>query len=200
MLADYAAIAIENAYLYRQVQEQAKIDALTGLPNRRALDEKLEEETQRALRSNVPFCVLMLDLDGFKSINDTYGHEKGDIVLRNIAQLLKEKTRKIDFVARWGGDEIVIIMPHTDIQQGMQVARKLQHIVASTPIAMPPHTSFRLGFSGGLAQFERDGITPAQLLRAADAALYRAKKRHKGKILLAPPNTAPLSPQKDSRV
>jgi diguanylate cyclase (GGDEF)-like protein len=202
MLADYAAIAIENAHLYQQVQEQAKVDVLTGLPNRRALDEKLEEETLRALRGNDPFCVLMIDLDGFKEINDTYGHEKGDIVLQQVAQTLKAHTRRIDFVARWGGDEIVIIMPQTDIEHGMQVARKLQHIVASMRISMNQDTQVSIGFSGGLAQFGRNGITPAQLLRAADAALYKAKKRHKGQIMFAV-NTTPLSPPPsgaDSRV
>lgn len=202
MLADYAAIAIENAHLYQQVQEQAKVDVLTGLPNRRALDEQLEEETLRALRSSTPFCVLMLDLDGFKEINDTYGHEKGDIVLKQVAKILKSNTRRIDFVARWGGDEIVIIMPQTDIEHGLKVARKLQHVVASMPINIDHDVQVRIGFSGGLAQFGRNGITPAQLLRAADAALYKAKKQQKGKILFAV-NTTPLSPPPpgaDSRV
>ncbi len=185
LLADHAAIAIENARLHQIVLEQSKRDMLTGLPNRRALDEKLEHEIRRALRSQRPFCILMLDLDGFKQINDTYGHNIGDDVLQQVARLLSENLRSIDFLARWGGDEMTLVLPETTLEQGLQAGQKLQTALHLAKITLPNEQFAAISFSGGIAEFPRHGKNAGALLRAADAALYDAKKHHKGSILIA---------------
>ncbi len=185
ILDDHAAIAIENARLHQIVLEQSKRDVLTGLPNRRALDEKLEYEIERARRNQRPFCILMLDLDGFKQINDTYGHEMGDHVLREVAALLNANIRSIDFLARWGGDEMTLVLPETNLDQGLAVGQKLQTALRLAHIPLPEEKRANVHFSGGIAEFPRHGKNAPSLLRAADAALYYAKKHHPGAILVA---------------
>ena len=109
MLAEHAALAISNAWLHDQVSRQAKRDTLTGLPNRRALDERLDEEVLAAHRTGHPFVVVMMDLDGFKDVNDNYGHPVGDQVLRVLFNYLAKGLRTSDFLARYGGDELTLV-------------------------------------------------------------------------------------------
>ncbi len=185
LLASHAAIAIENARLHQLVLKQAKRDMLTGLPNRRALDEKLEQEIERAHRHQHTFSILMLDLDGFKEINDTYGHEIGDQVLQQVATVLSANLRNIDFLARWGGDEMALVLPETPLEQGLVVGQKLQFALQQAKIHISGGQFARLQFSGGIAEYPQHGNHPADLLRAADAALYRAKKKARGSIMIA---------------
>lgn len=185
LLADHAAIAIANASLHEMVSQQAKIDILTGLPNRRALDEQLEFEIKRSARSGQPFSVVMLDLDGFKKVNDTYGHEIGDIVLRKTFTLLSHSIRSTDFLARYGGDELTLILPDTDLDAALLVSTKLKEKLAELEIELPDHKTKRMGISGGVSMYPLHGKTAADLLRASDAALYRAKKYQRGTMLKA---------------
>jgi diguanylate cyclase (GGDEF)-like protein len=175
LLGDQAAIAIENARLHKLVAHQARTDALTNLPNRRALDERLEEEILRASRYQHSFSVLMVDLNNFKLVNDTYGHPTGDEVLKKIALCLRQSVREIDFVSRYGGDEFVILLPETNLDTASQLAQRLTQAISECPLDLPDGAPFEISLGCGLAVFPVDGIHPSELLLAADQALYRSK-------------------------
>jgi len=175
LLADQAAIAIQNASLHQTVNQQARRDMLTSLPNRRALDERLDQAISQSNRSRHPFSVVMMDLDGFKTINDTYGHEAGDDVLQQLANSLMQSLRSTDFLARYGGDEMTLVLPDTDLPQAAHVARKLQTQLQSLVIRLPDGQTTTLDVSGGIALFPKHADTAPGLLRAADEALYQAK-------------------------
>jgi two-component system, cell cycle response regulator len=184
LLADQATIAITNARLHRAVSYQARSDMLTGLPNRRALDERLGEEIARSNSSGTPFSVIMMDLDGFKIINDTYGHDVGDVVLRKVADLLKQTVRTNDFLARYGGDELTLILSETDLAHAQIVVGKIRERLSAFPIPLPDGKTTIVGVSGGIALYPRHAETAAGLLRAADEALYRAKKNSRGNFVV----------------
>ena len=187
VLCQQASVAISNARLHESVKELANKDTLTCLPNRRALDRQLEQEVQRSNRNGQFFSVVMIDLDGFKAVNDTYGHSIGDEVLAQVAHILQENIRSIDFLARYGGDELTLILPETDAKHGMIAAQKLARILLETDIKVSNGQSVRLGFTGGLAEYPTHAGNASELLRAADAALYTAKRHHRGSVLLADP-------------
>lgn len=193
LLADQAALAIKNASLHERVSEQARQDVLTGLPNRRALDERLDEAISQAKLSGRPFSVVMMDLDGFKIINDTYGHETGDDVLRQVAACLIEHLRSTDFLARYGGDEMTLVLPDTDLPQAGFVSQKLQTFLRALNVRLPDGKTDNIGVSGGIALFPRHADTAPGLLRAADEALYRAKKHARGTFQPARIQTGALS-------
>jgi len=189
LLADQAAIAIMNARMHEEVSQQAHIDRLTGLPNRCALDGRLEVEVKRAQRNGARFSIVMLDLDSFKDINDRYGHEVGDQILRRIFNSLAQTIRCTDFLARYGGDELTLILPDTEIDPAIVVVTKLQEKLRSLDLQLPDGRPNRLSISGGIASFPTYGRTANELLRVADSALYRAKKNRRGTIIKA---AAPL--------
>ncbi len=192
LLADQAAIAISNARLHEAISKQAYTDILTGLPNRRALDERLEEEVKRATRSGRPLAVVMMDLDGFKFINDTFGHAIGDEVLQKAFGNLKEHIRASDFLARYGGDEITLILPDTTLEQARVVVSKLQRRLRANVIPLPDGSNAVLNLSGGIAVMPNHARAAPDLLRAADEALYRAKRHQRGTFLVAKPGTGQL--------
>jgi diguanylate cyclase (GGDEF)-like protein len=192
LLADQAAIAIINARLHGAVRGQALSDMLTGLPNRRALDERLDSEIKRANRTDHSFSVVMMDLDGFKLINDTFGHDVGDDVLRQVAQCLRSGLRSTDFIARYGGDELTLILPDTGWPEAETVINKLQEKIHDLAIHLPNEETICLGVSGGVAVFPRHANNAPNLLRAADEALYRAKRHQRGSFQLAHRGTGVL--------
>ncbi len=194
MLARQAAIAIVNARLHRATSQQALSDTLTGLPNRRALDEKLEAEVRRSQRTNNTFSVVMMDLDGFKNINDTHGHATGDVVLQKVFQALARGIRTTDFLARYGGDELTLILPETDMNGAKLVAQKIHDKLDQLDVRLPDGSRAQLGISGGIAAFPFHGRLASELMRAADAALYRAKKHARGTFQIARDATGPLPP------
>ena len=192
MLADQAAVAIFNAGLHEHANLEARLDSLTGLPNRRALDERLEIEVKRASRSGTCLAVVMMDLDGFKNINDTYGHAVGDQVLCQAFDPLTETLRTTDFLARYGGDELTLVLPETDKAAAQLVAGKIQEKLRSVQIETPDGATTQLDFSGGIAIYPQHGLLASDLLRAADEALYRAKRRQRGSFMVANEPTIPL--------
>lgn len=196
MLADQAAVAIFNAGMHEHANQEARLDSLTGLPNRRALDERLEVEVKRASRSKTSLAVIMMDLDGFKAINDTYGHAVGDHVLRQAFEPLTETLRGTDFLARYGGDELTLVLPETDLVSARLVAEKIQEKLRSIKIETPDEKSPQLDFSGGIAIYPQHGLLASDLLRAADEALYRAKRRQRGSFLVANDPTIPIPTNK----
>jgi diguanylate cyclase (GGDEF)-like protein len=180
LLADQASIAIINARLHQAVSQQARSDMLTGLPNRRALDERLDDEIKRSNRSKRNFCVIMMDLDDFKQVNDNYGHEVGDDVLKQVARSLQENLRASDFIARYGGDELTLVLSETDLNQAQVVVEKVQNNLANLKLQLPGGRPTTLSVSGGIALYPDHAANAPGLLRAADEALYRAKANQGG--------------------
>ena len=193
LLSDQAAVAISNASLHQMISHQAYSDTLTGLPNRRALDERLEEEVQAARRNNYSFAVIMMDLDGFKDVNDTYGHATGDDVLRLVFNQMARGVRNTDFLARYGGDELTLILSQSDMSSAQIVAEKIVEGMRSIKFKLPDGKKLKLGISGGIAIYPVNARNGPDLLRAADAALYKAKRYNRGTFQVARGITGPLA-------
>jgi diguanylate cyclase (GGDEF)-like protein len=193
LLSDQAAVAISNANLHQMISRQAYSDTLTGLPNRRALDERLEHEVQSARRNNYSFAVVMMDLDGFKDVNDTYGHSTGDEVLRLVFTQMARGVRNTDFLARYGGDELTLILTQSDMHSARIVTDKIIEGMKKLKFNLPDKKKLELGLSGGIAIYPVHARNGPDLLRAADAALYQAKKYNRGTFQVARGVTAPIS-------
>jgi diguanylate cyclase (GGDEF)-like protein len=193
LLSDQAAVAISNASLHQMISRQAYSDTLTGLPNRRALDERLEEEVASARRNNYSFAVIMMDLDGFKAVNDTYGHTVGDEVLRLVFTEMSRGVRTTDFLARYGGDELTLILSQTEMSSAQVVSEKIIEGMKKIKYRLPDGKRLKLGISGGIALYPVHARSGPDLLRAADAALYHAKKYKRGTFELAHGLTGPLA-------
>ncbi|MCL5429101.1 MAG: sensor domain-containing diguanylate cyclase [Chloroflexi bacterium] len=178
LLADQAAIAVENARLHTIVQNEALTDPLTGLPNRRAFDLRLAEEVRRSARYHHTFTVLMVDLDDFKRVNDTHGHMVGDVALREIARCLRRSVRDTDFMARFGGDEFVLILPEAKAGDEGPIAQKLREAAKSCQLGLPGDKTDSLTLSIGAASFPQDATKAAGLMFQADRRFYEKKKKH----------------------
>jgi diguanylate cyclase (GGDEF)-like protein len=196
LLSDQAAVAISNASLHQMISRQAYSDTLTGLPNRRALDERLEEEVTSARRNNYSFAVIMMDLDGFKAVNDTYGHTVGDEVLRLVFTEMSRGVRTTDFLARYGGDELTLILSQTEMSSAQVVSEKVIEGMKKIKYHLPDGKRLKLGISGGIALYPVHARNGPDLLRAADAALYHAKKYKRGSFEIAQGLTGPLTTQR----
>jgi diguanylate cyclase (GGDEF)-like protein len=182
-VANHVAIALDNAKLYEETKKLSLTDGLTGLYNYRFFNQRLKEEFKRALRYSHPLSLIILDVDNFKKINDTHGHLFGDEVLKKIAQMLRENARETDFIARYGGDEFVIILPETNKESAFKLAERiLERLNKSTIIK---DTSLELSVSIGVASYPEDAITPEELIKSADKALYNAKQRGGSKVMTA---------------
>lgn len=172
------ASTLKKAMLFAQTKELSITDPLTRVHNRRYLQERLEQELSRAQRYSHPLSVLLIDIDHFKLFNDCNGHLQGDQLLRQLAAVLQRHTRQADLVARFGGEEFVIVLPEIDADDGRTVAEKLRLTVEQTPFegeaALP---SGQLTISVGVATFPADAQEAVQLLELADRGLYLAKQR-----------------------
>lgn len=171
-LASQIAMPIENSRLYAEVEEKARIDALTGLLNRRSLDEAIASEVSRHSRYGGDFSIIILDLDSLKAFNDNYGHLAGDTLLRKIGSVIENSIRSADRAFRYGGDEFAILLPNTSVDAANQVAERVRKQVASAVIAgyIPVTASL------GLACWPANGKGANEVIAAADAALYHAKR------------------------
>ena len=175
-MANHAGTALEHARLVEALRLAADVDQLTGVANHRYLQERLKQEVARAARTGIPLSVLMIDLDGFKQINDQYGHSQGDRVLRGVAHALKQHVRTNDIVARYGGDEFVVLMPDTPGADAAIVAERVAAGVRERSHPISDGVEVSVGASVGLSVYPTDATTPARLLAAADAGMYRAKR------------------------
>jgi diguanylate cyclase (GGDEF)-like protein len=175
-MSSLAAAGLEKVRVLEQLRSAADMDLVTGVHNHRYLQERLRQEMARSARSHSPFAVLMLDLDKFKPVNDRHGHADGDRVLHNIAATIKAHVRTSDIVARYGGDEFVVLMPDTTEEAAAQVARRVVSGVLQQRHRLSDGSHVTVGISAGLAVYPEDGRTSAQLLQAADAAMYSAKR------------------------
>jgi len=169
MLANQAAVAINKTQFY----EMAITDELTKLYIRRYFNLKIRKEVSRALRYDLHLSLAMIDIDHFKIINDTFGHPTGDLVLKEVARLIKTSVRTVDICSRYGGEEFAVILPETDINGAFKMAERLRLAVASGKF---PRITQQVTISIGLASFPHDGKTYAELISAADKALYEAKR------------------------
>jgi diguanylate cyclase (GGDEF)-like protein len=175
-MAHEAAMALENARVYEEARNLADHDPLTGFFNHRYLHERLAEEVVRSSRTRQPVAVMMLDLDGFKLVNDNFGHIHGDRVLSFAAGLIRATLRASDVAARYGGDEFALILPDTDANEAAAAAERLQAAFRTTPFEAERRSPYYLGASIGIATYPSGGRTPAELLAAADERLYAAKR------------------------
>jgi len=178
------AAALQNAHLY----EMAMVDGLTGLFVRRYFDARIEEEIERSKRYGTPFSVVMMDVDDFKRLNDTHGHLAGDRVLRGVAQLVRSQMRGVDTAARYGGEEIAIILPRTEMVAALNQAERIRAAIADHRITIDgTGASPVLGVTAsfGIAAYPESGASTAEeLVKRADRALYRAKKTGKNRVEL----------------
>jgi diguanylate cyclase (GGDEF)-like protein/putative nucleotidyltransferase with HDIG domain len=173
-LADIISGALHNAMAFQKAQEQAITDGMTGLKTHRFFMEALSGEWKRSTRAGRSFSIVLLDLDRFKFVNDFYGHLDGDLVLQRVANILEENCRRSDVVARYGGDEFIVLMPETDMEQCNQLAGKLRSWICSDPVLREKNVTS----SFGVATFPLNGSTPQELIQVADSSMYLSK--HQG--------------------
>ncbi|QSQ08719.1 Response regulator PleD [Koleobacter methoxysyntrophicus] len=157
--------------LIKKLHQQVYTDSLTGLCNRRYFYTKLSE-----LKSKAPVSLILLDIDNFKSINDTYGHLTGDRVLQQIADILQSNTRKNDIIARWGGEEFAVILPQTDVEEAFKIADRIR-TTAENHIFSYEHITCKITVSVGIASAKEVDISTDQFFKIADKALYKAKEK-----------------------
>ena len=171
-LADLLATALHNAFVFQKLQQQSITDGLTGIKTRRFFWEALSAEWKRASRSGRPFSVVLIDLDKFKGVNDTMGHFEGDLVLARVGRLLEQKSRQSNVVARYGGDEFIVLMPETDAEQAQVLAERLRQWLAGDPMLAEHHITG----SFGVASFPMHGFSIEDIIRVADAGMYVSKR------------------------
>jgi len=182
IFAKQIGVSLERARLFQEVQSLALTDPLTGLQNRRSLFELGRVEFARAQRMKRPFCCMMLDLDHFKNVNDRYGHMVGDQVLQEFALRCSHSVREVDLVGRYGGEELIILLPETDRKTSMQVAERLCSTIAATPIRISGK-EISVTVSIGVAAQDSNTTDLETLIARADQAMYIAK--HKGRNRVA---------------
>ena len=170
-----AGTALVNEQRHRETERLSVTDPLTGLGNFRHLTSMLSREVERAARFDHPLGVLMVDVDHFKRVNDTYGHDPGDAVLRDLARRLSECVREVDTVARYGGEEFALLLPETDLSGTIKLAERVVAAFRSEPFRIPGGDELLVTGSVGVASYPQHGLTGTELMRAADAAMYTAK-------------------------
>jgi diguanylate cyclase (GGDEF)-like protein len=180
--AAQVGLSVANIRLREALRAQSTKDPLTGLYNRRYLQEMLDREIRRAIRSEQALGILMLDLDHFKNFNDTYGHDAGDAVLRETGSFLVRSMRAEDFVCRYGGEEFVVVLPTADLRaaeaRAQRIRAKLRDLAIMQSLGL-------ITASIGVAALPNHGTSERDLLQAADAALYRAKREGRGRVMVA---------------
>ncbi|MBV9863727.1 MAG: diguanylate cyclase [Abitibacteriaceae bacterium] len=183
-VAEQISLALANLHLQETLRSQSVRDPLTGLFNRRYLEESLEREINRAQRNQRSLGIIMVDVDHFKRINDTYGHEGGDTVLRELGNLLQSSLRKGDVACRYGGEEFTLLLPDASLEDALQKAEQLCEAARQLIIQHSTQT-IKITLSQGVAAFPQHGEVGEGIIQAADAALYRAKHQGRDRVILA---------------
>ncbi len=172
-----------------RLERESITDPLTGMYNRRHLDRRLVEEVERARRYGYPLSIMLFDIDHFKKINDQHGHQLGDVVLKNLARIFAGAVRRTDIVARYGGEEILIITPHTEISEAFDLAERIRLLVQESEVAdfrtqagrQPIHVTI----SAGVAELQEEMDSTRSLIELADEALYQAKSDGRNRVIPA---------------
>jgi diguanylate cyclase (GGDEF)-like protein len=185
-VAESVGLAMANARLMRTMEGQAMSDALTGLRNARFFDPYLEQELEAAQRDRQPTSVIMLDLDHFKTFNDTYGHPAGDEALRTFARVVGSVVRSSDVAARYGGEEFIVALRHSSLEDARQIGEKIRLAVEQMVVELGPGRYGRITASLGVASTEGHVQDMKSLVALADAALYRAKESGRNRVEVAP--------------
>jgi diguanylate cyclase (GGDEF)-like protein len=185
-LATQAGVSMENVGLHETVARESVTDELTGLFNRRRFDEVLDTEVERAKRFGHSMALVLLDIDDFKLVNDTYGHQQGDVVLREVARVLRESVREIDEPARYGGEELAVVLPGTDLHGAYLLAERVrQGVEALRMPLMVADGEIQITASLGVAALPESADDQDGLVAAADAAMYDAKRAGKNRAMRA---------------
>jgi diguanylate cyclase (GGDEF)-like protein len=194
-LARQAGVGIDNILLHQQNEQMALTDGLTGIWNSRRFRMRLDEEFKRAKRSGDPVSLLVLDIDDFKTVNDRYGHQRGDAILIELASRVAQHVREVDMLARYGGEEFVVILPDIDVDGAAIAAERIRREIGGRPFGEEGERPLRVTVSIGHATNPNHGATEESLLGAADRAMYVAKSRGKNRVVgadeLGEPTLAP---------
>ncbi|QJE02487.1 diguanylate cyclase [Massilia forsythiae] len=190
-LAEQLSLAISNVSLRDTLRHQSTVDPLTGLYNRRFFDESLKRELARAQRSRSACSVVMVDLDHFKRVNDTHGHEGGDLVLQAASRAMLQRVRASDVVCRYGGEELVLMLPDCGAEEAVKCAEAIRASIAGIVIQHQGLTISGISASFGVAQWRGHGEGEQELLQAADRALYAAKKGGRNRVVVADADLPP---------
>ncbi len=184
-LAEHLALAVANLSLRETLRMQSIRDTLTDLFNRRYMEESLDRELLRSIRKETPLSLMMVDVDHFKQFNDSFGHEAGDVLLRELARLFRTQLRAEDIACRYGGEEFTLILPEASMESAAERAERLCRMVRETDVQYRGRTLQRVSISIGLAGYPHHGSTREALLRAADMALYQAKGEGRDRLIVA---------------
>ena len=184
-LTEQCGVAIENVLLHEEAQRLSLTDGLTGTWNRRFMQMQFRQVLATATRFDRPFSILMLDLDNFKQINDTFGHQKGDEILVEFSRRVKLALREVDTFARYGGEEFICLLAETDVDGAITTAEKIRDAIRSEPFGDSPERQVSLTVSIGVASYSQHGDTYAALVESADQAMYRAKQLGRDRIAVA---------------
>ncbi len=182
LVGNQVSLIIEKVQLFEETKRLSITDPLTGLYNVRFFYLSLTNELERARRYRDTFSLIIFDIDDFKTVNDTYGHQVGDEILRDIAEILLQSSRKTDIVARYGGEEFVIILPKTGMDAAFLLADRIREHI-NEHMFVVGDIKLRITVSGGISTYPKDGITAKELLYASDMALYKAKAEGKKKVV-----------------
>ncbi|MDY6311085.1 MAG: GGDEF domain-containing protein, partial [Cyanobacteriota bacterium] len=183
------AITINRANVYAEILKHATLDALTGFYNRHQLEERIKQEVANAKRQHAPLCGIMTDIDFFKSVNDTYGHAVGDLVLKTIAKVIRGQLREYDIAGRYGGEEFSILLPFTKINEAKMVAERLRKAVEEKSVniskILPDNDvkEIKITISMGVYEIKEDD-KEEDLMEKADKALYQAKNTGRNKVVI----------------
>lgn len=183
-LLNQVAAVVDNSVMHQNMIDMARTDGLTGLLNHRTFMEKLAEESRRIDREGRPFSVLLMDIDRFKTVNDTFGHPVGDLAIKAVSKVLRDAARATDFVARYGGEEFAVGMVDTNSKGAEQMAERVRSIMQKTVVTRIGGKELKITLSIGVASSPQDSRTTADLVTLADAALYHAKRSGRNRVCL----------------
>ena len=188
-LTRQSGMTIQRANVYAEVLKHATMDALTGLNNRRQFELRLNQETANSKRNNIPLCSMMLDVDYFKKVNDTYGHYAGDCVLKKVSNIIKKEIREYDIACRYGGEEFFIILPQTGIKEASLVAQRLRKTIEDSKIDITDAGVSGISYinvtvSIGVCKYE-SSMTSFEFVKKADKALYEAKTTGRNRVIVS---------------
>ncbi len=183
-LFNFSFQAFQTMSLQNELSRLAKTDGLTGLYNHRMFQERLSEEILRAERYKRTVFLLMIDIDHFKNINDTYGHQAGDMVLKNVARIIKKNVRKVDFPARYGGEEFALILPETDYDSAYNVGERIRTAIQDNEFSISEEKTISITVSIGISCYPYDTTNKEELIKMADTALYYAKEHGRNRVCL----------------